>query len=39
VAPDPFWEFRLRAAGVELNFVPVGVLEEFRVREAELLGA
>jgi CelD/BcsL family acetyltransferase involved in cellulose biosynthesis len=39
VAPDPFGELGLRAAGVELDFVPVSVLEEFGVGEAEFLGA
>jgi hypothetical protein len=39
VAPDPFREFGLCAAGIELDFVPVGVLEEFSVGEAELLSA
>ena len=39
VGPDPFGKFGCGAARVELDFVPVGVLEEFGVGEAELLGA
>ena len=39
MAPDPLGEFGLRAARVEFDFVPVGVLKEFGVGEAEFLGA
>jgi hypothetical protein len=39
VRPHPFGELGCGAARVELDFVPVGVLEEFGVGEAELLGA
>lgn len=38
MAPDPFGELGLRAARVEFDFVPVCVLEEFGVGEAEFLG-
>jgi hypothetical protein len=39
VRPDPFREFGSGATRVELDFVPVGVLQEFGVGEAQLLGA
>lgn len=39
MTPDPFGELGCGAARVELDFVPVGVLEELGVREAEFLGA
>ena len=38
VRPDPFGQFRGCTAGVELDFVPVGVLQELGVGEAEFLG-
>jgi hypothetical protein len=37
VRPHPLGQFRSSAAWVELDFVPVGVLEKFGVGEAEFL--
>ena len=37
--PDPFGELGGGATWVEFDFVPVCVLEEFGVGEAEFLGA
>jgi hypothetical protein len=39
VRPHPLGQLGLRAARVELDFVPVGVLEKLGVGEAEFLGA
>jgi hypothetical protein len=39
VAPNPLGKLGLRTAGIELDFVPVGVLEKFSVGKAELLCA
>lgn len=39
VAEDPAWQLRGRTARINLDLVPVGVLEEFSVGEAELLRA
>lgn len=39
MAPDPFGQLGLRAARIKLDLVPVCVLQEFSVGEAELLGA
>jgi hypothetical protein len=39
VAPDPLGELGGSKAGVKLDFLPVGVLEELCVAEAELLCA
>jgi hypothetical protein len=39
VAPDPLGELGGSETGVELDFLPVGVLEELCVAEAELLCA
>jgi hypothetical protein len=39
VAPHPLGQLGSGTAGVELDLVPVGVLKEFGVREAEFLGA
>jgi hypothetical protein len=39
VAPDPLGELGGSKAGVELDFLPVGVLEELCVAEAEFLCA
>jgi hypothetical protein len=39
VAPHPLGQLGRGAAGVELDLVPVGVLKELGVGEAEFLGA
>jgi hypothetical protein len=39
VRPHPFGKFGCSAAWVELDFVPISVLEKFSVGETELLGA
>ena len=39
VLPDPFWEFGGGFAGIYIDLVPVGLLQEFGVCEADLLGA